>query len=132
MSLKIMLVDDCAAIRRAVQRRISTHTDMEVVGHAENGRVAVELAAKLNPDMIIMDVSMPEISGLEATRLIKAENPNVKIIGYSSFQPSDCAAAMLDAGASSFVCKDCPPEELLSAMQEVQQGDALGVAPIGQ
>ena len=130
MAPRVMLVDDYAAIRIGVRKLIETHTDMEVVGQAENGRIAVERAAELRPDIIIMDVSMPEMSGVEATRLIKAESPYVQIIAYSSLQDPAWAAASIDAGASRYVCKDCPPDELIWAIEEVLQEATLSAASV--
>ena len=124
MTTRIMLVDDHAMMRAGIERLIVSRTDMEVVGQAENGRIAVELAAELNPDVIIMDVSMPEMDGIEATRLIKSRNPNTKIIALSLFDKPEYVTGMIDAGASGYVCKNNVVEELIGAIQKVIQ-DAI-------
>jgi len=126
-----MLVDDHRAIRRGVRRLIVSHTDMEVVGEAENGRVAVELAAVLNPDVIVMDVSMPVMNGVEAARLIKAQDPDVKVIALSAHNDPVCIAGMMDAGASRYVCKDNLFDELVQAIRDMVDDAALDTTLTG-
>jgi DNA-binding NarL/FixJ family response regulator len=119
MTTRIMLVDDHAIMRNGIESLIVSQTDMEVVGQAENGQIAVELAAELNPDVIIMDVCMPEMNGIEATRLIKSRNPNSMIIGISAFEEPEYVTGMIDAGASGYVCNDNLVKELVGAIQKV-------------
>ena len=119
MPPRIMLVDDQAIVRNGIESLIVNQTDMEVVGQAENGRSAVDRAAVLDPDVIVMDVSMPEMGGIEATRLIKAQNPNVKIIALSAHKDPAHATGMIAAGASGYVCKDNLFDDLVRTIQEV-------------
>ena len=119
MKPKVMLVDDYAIIRNGLENLITDLTDMEVVGHAENGQVAVEQAEELKPDVIVMDVSMPKMDGIEATRLIKEQNPGIKIIGLSAYRDSAHVTSMIEAGASGFVCKNDLFEKLVGAIKEV-------------
>ena len=121
MMLKIMLVDDHAMIREALCSLIECQADMEIVAQAENGRVAVERATEFRPDVVIMDVNMPGMNGIEATRLIKAANPNIKIIALSAFNESSFVTSMIQAGASGYMLKDNLFEELVKTIQAVAQ-----------
>ena len=121
MPLKIMLVDDHEMIREGLHSLFECQTDMEIVGEAENGRVAVEKAVKLKPDLIVMDINMPEMNGIEATRLIKASCPTIIIVALSSFRESCLAADMIKAGASAYVSKVKLFEELVKAIQIIVQ-----------
>ena len=132
MASRIMLVDDHPMVRKGVERLISGNADMEVVGQAENGQIAVERAAELNPDVIIMDVSMPVMDGIEATRLIKSESPDIQVIALSAHDDRASIAAMADAGASGYVSKYDLFDDLIGAIEKVLQDDTLAVTSVGQ
>ena len=125
MTIKLMLVEDHAILRAGLQSLIEPQTDMQIVGQAENGRKAVELAAELAPDVIIMDVTMPDMNGIEATRLIRAANPGIKIIALSAFDKPDFVLGMVEAGASGYLLKDNLFEDLLKAIRAVMQGQSF-------
>ncbi len=122
-ALRVLLVDDLSALRLVLARRLEEEESIEVVGQAANGRDAVALTRQLAPDVVLMDLHMPVMSGIEATRLIHAENPAVRVIGLSMSQDVDDAAAMREAGATLFLAKDTPPHILIAAMRESQRGE---------
>jgi DNA-binding NarL/FixJ family response regulator len=124
MSKKITVVicDDHALFREGVKTILNSQPDFEVVGEAEDGREGVELAARLNPDVVLMDISMPVLKGFEATRRIKKERPDVKVLILSVYDDEDLVARCLDAGASGYVLKDSPPPQLTYAIQAVSRG----------
>jgi len=101
---------------------IEQQIDMEVVAEAGDGREAVQVARKLEPNLVIMDVTMPGLSGIEATRQILSEPPGVKVIALSMYSNNQFVVGMLDAGASGYLLKDCAFEELISAIRTVIAG----------
>jgi signal transduction histidine kinase/ActR/RegA family two-component response regulator len=115
-NIRVMLVDDHKVMRQGLTRLISGQPDIQVVGEAGNGREAVALARQLNPDVIVMDISMPEMNGIEATGLITAEHPHVRVIGLSMFEDEQAALAMRQAGAEAFVNKAASASQLLQAI----------------
>ena len=121
MSIKILLAEDQVVMREGLRSLIDLQADMEVVGEANDGQVAVDLARKLQPDVIIMDVAMPNMNGIEATHLIKAKMPDVKIIALSVHDNREYVMGMVRAGISGYLLKDCAFDELLRAIQTVVQ-----------
>ncbi len=119
MSLKILLADDHKIVRDGLQSLITKQPGMEVVGEAENGRMTVQLARELRPDVIIMDISMPDLNGIEAARQILAETPDVKIIALSMHSDRRFVTGILGAGASGYLLKDCAFQELAEAIRTV-------------
>ena len=123
MSIRILLADDHKITREGLVSLISKQQDMEVVGEAENGREAVGLAKDLRPDVVIMDVSMPGLNGIEATKQILSEDENVKVIALSMHSDNLFVSEMLKSGASGYMLKDCAFEELDRAIREVVGGN---------
>jgi PAS domain S-box-containing protein len=119
--IRVMLVDDHAVMREGLSRMLEPHADIEVVGEASDGEEAVHLAQELIPDAILMDISMPKMNGLEATRIIHAEFPHIRIIGLSMYDEDDQAEAMLDAGASAYRSKSSNTDRLLAAIRGKDQ-----------
>jgi len=117
--LKIMLADDHEPIRSGIGDSINGEADMEVVSFADNGLDAVNKAGKYMPDVIIMDVSMPEMNGIEATSVIKAQHPDIKIIGLSMHDNSYIKEKMVNAGASDFVLKEGSLSLLLETIRRI-------------
>ena len=115
--IRIMLTDDHAIMREGLARLLGQETDFEVVGQASDGQEAVELAGKLLPDVILMDISMPRMSGLDATRVIHQRHPDIRIIGLSLYEEEERAKAMLDSGAVFYLTKSDPPAELKAAIR---------------
>jgi two-component system response regulator NreC len=124
MSVRIILADDHKITRQGLRSLIDENDDMEAVAEAENGRDAVELARGLSPDVVIMDVSMPDLNGVEATRQIIQDNPGVRVIALSMHSDTLFVSEMLKSGASGYLLKDCAFEELEQAIRTVMQGKA--------
>lgn len=122
MGTRILIVDDHIIFREAVSSLLSSEFGMEVVGQADDGRRGVELARDLRPDVIIMDVVMPNLNGIEATRQIVHELPSTKILALSAFLDRRSVREMLKAGAIGYVPKSCPFEELVGAIRTVASG----------
>jgi DNA-binding NarL/FixJ family response regulator len=119
MSVKILLADDHKIMREGLRSLIEKKPDMEVVAEAENGRMTVQLARRLRPDVVIMDVAMPDMNGMEATHRIIDGSSGVKVIALSVHSDRRFVAGMLSAGASGYLLKDCAFEELEHAIQAV-------------
>ena len=122
---RILIVDDHALLRHGLKSIIQYQKDMEIVGEAENGKVAAQQAKSLLPDLVVMDLVMPVMDGVEATRLIKAESPLTKILILTTFGTSVDISRALDAGASGAVMKDTPDDKLLSAMRRIAKGETV-------
>jgi len=122
MSIRVLLVDDHRMLREGLRALVSSSPDMEVVGEASDGRMAVEMAHTLAPDVIVMDIGMPELNGVDATRRVKAENKNVKIIALSTHTDRNYVHHMLEAGANGYVLKISAPDELVRAIRAVSLG----------
>jgi two-component system, NarL family, response regulator NreC len=114
--LIVMLVDDHRILRQGLAGLLKEEPGIEVLAEAENGVEALNLARELRPDVIIMDVNLPGMNGIEATRIIAREMPHVNIIGLSMHYEEDVAWAMREAGAKAYLTKGCPVVELISAI----------------
>jgi two-component system, NarL family, response regulator NreC len=121
--IKILLADDHTIVRQGLKLILSAHADMQVLAEAANGREAVELAAKLHPDIVLMDVAMPEVNGIEATRQMVAANPRIRILVLSMHKESVYVREILRAGARGYILKDAIDTELLTAIRSVARGD---------
>jgi len=119
MGAKILIADNHKIFRQAVGSLLSKELGMEVVGEAEDGRIAVQLARELQPDVIVIEISMPNLNGIEATRQITRKMPNVKVIALSACRDKRSVVEMLKAGASGYVTKECAFEELIAAIRNV-------------
>ena len=119
MSIKVLLADDHKIIRDGLRSLIERHPDMEVVGEAENGRTTVQLAQELRPDVIIMDISMPDLNGIDATQQIVANAPDIKVIALSMHSDKRFVVGMFKAGASGYLLKECAFDELEQAIKTV-------------
>ena len=115
--VRVIIADDHAVVRQGIANLLSDQPDIEVVAQAADGQEAVTLAAKLLPDVILMDVGMPKLNGVEATRSIHNDWPQIRIIGLSMFEETDRSTAMRDAGAVNYLTKSGPAEELISALR---------------
>lgn len=116
MSIRILLTDDHKLLREGLHALIEEQPDMTVIAEAEDGRSTVQLAAKLKPDIIVMDISMPGMNGMEATRQILSKNPGIKVLALSMHTDRRFIVEMLSAGASGYLLKDCAFEELICAL----------------
>ena len=115
--LRVMLVDDHKILLDGLVRVLRPETDLEVIGTASNGEEAVKLALELKPDVIVMDVSMPGMNGVTATQKIKDQLDDVRVVGLSMHEADAMAEAMLRAGASTYLTKGCPSQELVEAIR---------------
>jgi DNA-binding NarL/FixJ family response regulator len=106
-------------MRSGIRSLLDKEPDMEVVGEAENGRVTVRLARKLSPDVVLMDIAMPDLNGIDACRQILSEDPNVKVVALSMHSNEQFVSEMLNTGASGYLLKDCNFEELSLAIRSV-------------
>jgi DNA-binding NarL/FixJ family response regulator len=125
MSIRVLVADDQSMVRAGFRMLLSGEADIEVVAEAGNGLEAVEKTARFRPTVVLMDIRMPELDGLEATRRILASDDPPRILILTTFDLDDYVYDALCAGASGFVLKDDPPEQLLSAIRIVAGGDAL-------
>lgn len=122
MKTRIILADDHKVMRAGLRNLISQEPDLEVVAEASTGREAVELCHKHEPDLVLMDIAMPELNGIEACRQVRAELPRVRVLALSMHADKQYAAGMLGAGASGYLLKDCAYDELVEAIRTVASG----------
>jgi DNA-binding NarL/FixJ family response regulator len=126
MSIKVLLVDDQAMVRAGIHMILEAENDIHVIGEAEDGAKAVAAARKLKPDVILMDIQMPLLNGLEATRQLTQMPGNIwRILILTTFERDDYVFEALRAGASGFILKNAPPEDLIAAVRVVAEGNAL-------
>lgn len=123
MSIKILLADDHQLMREGLKSLIEKQPDMEVVGDVSNGREAIDLAHKLQPDVIVMDIHMPELNGIEATQQIIRDTPKIKILCLSMYSNRRLVADMLKAGATGYLLKESASSELVDAIRNISQGE---------
>jgi len=121
--IRILLADDHAVVRQGFRMILSAHPDLEIVGEAGNGREAVELAAALRPDVVVMDVAMPELNGIEAARRLTAENPHTRVVALSMHKDSVYVREILRAGARGYLLKDSVADDLVAAVRAVAAGE---------
>ena len=119
MAIRILIADDHKIVCDGLKAMLEAQPDMEIVAQADNGREAVKLAQKQKPDMIIMDVAMPDLNGLEAVRQILSNNPRIKVIALSMHADKRYVTGMLSSGASGYILKHCAFEELVHAIRIV-------------
>jgi DNA-binding NarL/FixJ family response regulator len=125
MTIRVLVADDQSMVRAGFRMLLSGEEDIEVVAEASNGLEAVEKAVRFDPTVILMDIRMPELDGLEATRRILAADDAARVLILTTFDLDEYVYEALRAGASGFVLKDDPPEQLLAAIRTVAAGDAL-------
>jgi DNA-binding NarL/FixJ family response regulator len=125
MSIGVLVADDQSMVRAGFRMLLAGESDIDVVAEAGNGREAVQKAARFKPNVVLMDIRMPDVDGLQATREILAANPDARILILTTFDLDEYIYEALSAGASGFVLKDDPPEHLIAAIRTVAAGDAL-------
>ena len=121
---QILIADDHELVRDGVKHMLGYEEDLEVVGDASNGREVIELCRRLKPDLVLLDVRMPEMDGLEATRAIKAEQPEVSVLVISTYRNLDYLLEAIEAGADGYVLKDAPNQQLTNAMHRALDGES--------
>jgi DNA-binding NarL/FixJ family response regulator len=125
MTIRVLVVDDQAMVRAGFRMLLADEPDIEVVAEAANGLEAVAEAARARPQVVLMDIRMPEMDGLEATRRILTADADCRVLVLTTFDLDEYVYRALQAGASGFVLKDDPPEQLIAAVRTVARGDAL-------
>jgi DNA-binding NarL/FixJ family response regulator len=125
VTIRVVVADDQSMVRAGFRMLLSGEDDIEVVAEAANGLEAVEKAARFDPTVVLMDIRMPELDGLEATRRILTADPEARVLILTTFDLDEYVYEALRAGASGFVLKDDPPEQLIAAIRTVAAGDAL-------
>jgi DNA-binding NarL/FixJ family response regulator len=125
MTIRVLVADDQSMVRAGFRMLLSSQSDIEVVAEAHNGLEAVEKTARYQPSVVLMDIRMPELDGIEATRRIVAADPAARILILTTFALDEYVYEALSAGASGFVLKDDPPEQLIGAVRTVAAGEAL-------
>lgn len=123
--ISVLLVDDHAVVRQGLRSLLCHEPDMEVVGEAENGRQAVQMASQLKPDVVVMDIAMPQLNGVEATRQIMAQPTPSKVLILSSYADDEYIHQLSEMGASGYLVKQAPAEDLIRAVREISRGNAF-------
>jgi DNA-binding NarL/FixJ family response regulator len=123
--VRLLLIDDHPVVRSGLRYVLEQGDQVTVIGEGESAAEAVRLAAELQPDVIFMDICMPEVSGIEATRLIKAQHPNVKILIVSTHNDEEYVVGALEAGADGYLLKQCNPRELQAGVLQVHAGERV-------
>ncbi len=126
MTVRILLADDHAMLRGALRALVSAEPDLQLVGEADGGVAAVRLARELSPDVVIMDLSMPDLNGVEATRQVRSLAPAARVIVLSAHLDRQLLQHVWDAGAAGYVLKDVAHEELVTAIRIVEAGERYG------
>jgi len=123
--IKILLAEDHIVVREGTKKLLESQDDFQVVGEAANGEEAVELAKKLRPDVVIMDIAMPKLSGIEATKQIKALYPGIAILVLTGYDNDEYVFALIEAGAAGYLLKEASGDELIDAIRLVVEGEPV-------
>jgi two-component system response regulator NreC len=123
--IRVLIADDHRLVRAGIRSLLEGHADIEVVGEASSGWEAIKLATQLEPDVVLMDIAMGDLSGLEATREIRERVPQVNVLALTMHDREEYFFAMLEAGALGYVLKESEPDELLAAIRAVHRGEAF-------
>lgn len=123
-TIRVVLADDHAVVRKGIREFLEEEGDIQVVGEAADGRSAVELTFDQSPDVAVLDIQMPGLNGIEVTRRIKAERPGVRVLVLTAYDDDPYIFAALQAGASGYVLKSAPSEELIRAVRAVSRGES--------
>ena len=120
--IRVLICDDQAIARHGLQMILASAPDLEVVGQAQDGQEAVELTAQLTPDVVLMDLKMPRMNGVQATRRIRSSDPDVQVLVLTTYDADEWVFDAIRAGAGGYILKDTPPEQLLSAIRDAAAG----------
>lgn len=123
-TISVLLVDDHAIVRQGLRALLAPEEDIRVVGEAENGRLAIKTALECHPDVVVMDVAMPLMNGLETTRQLLKACPSAKVLVLSTYSDEDCVQQLTEAGVSGYLVKQTAANDLITAIREIQKGNA--------
>jgi NarL family two-component system response regulator LiaR len=123
--IRVILAEDHVVVRESIKQLLSKESDLEVVGEAGDGEQAVQMVNRLSPDVIVLDVAMPKVNGIEATKLIKQSKPSTAILILTAYDYDQYIFALLEAGAAGYLLKDVSGQELISAIRSVHRGDSV-------
>src|SRR5438445_13478506 len=123
--ISVLLADDHTVVRQGLRALLAAEEDIDIVGEAENGRQAIQLAKKLLPNVVVMDIAMPVLNGLEATRQITKALPSTKVLVLSSYSDDEYVSQLTEAGAAGYLVKQTAANDLLKAIREAQKGNAF-------
>lgn len=121
--IKVLIADDHHVVRRGLLFFLKTQKDIQVIGEAKNGKEAIELTSELQPDIVLMDLMMPEMDGIQATKHIKDSYPNVEVLILTSFSDRDHVIPAIEAGAAGYQLKDIEPDELVTCIRQIMRGE---------
>lgn len=124
-NIRILIAEDHQTVREGIKLLVNTQPDMEIVGEADDGHLAIELAGDLAPDVIVMDISMPGLNGLKATKLLRSKSPDIRILTLTRHTDDGYLRQLIAAGANGYVLKQSAPTELLKAIRVVAGGDSF-------
>lgn len=130
--IKVLVVDDHPVVRKGISLCLGQRENLVIAGEAGNGREALRLARELNPDLVLMDINMPEMNGLAVTEVLRRELPGIKVLILSGYGHLDSVMRILQAGAQGFILKESPPEELVHAIETVQAGGTYFSSTVAQ
>ena len=122
--IRVLLADDHTILRQGLRRLLESHADITVVGEADNGRDALQSAVRLRPDVVIMDMAMPDLNGIEATRQLTGAVPGIRVLALSAYSDEEYVLAVCQAGAAGYIVKHSAATELISAIREAMKGNA--------
>ncbi len=123
--IRVLLADDHTLFRQGIRNLLAAEPDLEVIGEVSNAGDAMEKSAELRPDVVLMDIGMPGFSSFEATRQIKRERPETKVLFLTMYDDEDYLVESMEVGGNGYVLKDCPAPQLLAAIRDVQRGAAI-------
>ena len=123
--IRILLAEDHVVVRESIRQLLDRERDLEVIGEASDGEQAVQLTDQLKPDVIVMDIAMPNVSGIEATKRIKASSPTTAVLALTAYDYDQYVFALLEAGAAGYLLKDVSGQELIGAIRAVHHGDSV-------
>lgn len=124
MSIRVVIADDHNIVRKGIRELLSDESDIAVIGEARDGQEAVDLALALTPDVVVMDIAMPKLSGVEATRQIRADMPNVRVLVLTSYEDDPYIYGLLDAGATGYILKTAEGREIVRAVRATAAGQS--------